>query len=194
MQELRQAIQEQARGIGGDIVQVGSFLNHRLNTALLSAMGREIAAYFKQDVPDLVLTVEASGIALALTTAQALGNIPVLFAKKSPAKNQNDALYETQVASYTKGSPYTMRLAQSLLPERTRVLIVDDFLADGEAVRGMMDLVRQAGAHTIGVAVAIEKGFQPGGKNLRQAGIRTLSLCTVSQIVDGVIHLSDQDY
>jgi len=126
-----------------------------------------------------------------MATAHALDNIPVLFAKKSPAKNQDEAMYLTQVASYTKGSPYTMRCAQALLPSDARVLIVDDFLARGEAVRGMLDLVRQAGARAVGVAVAIEKGFQEGGSQLRAQGIKLYSLSIVREIRDGIILLQD---
>ncbi len=191
LQALRQAIKEQGRGLGTDIVQVGSFLNHRLDTRLLFGMGAEIADHFREDGPSLVMTVEASGIALALATAHALGGVPVLFTKKNPAKNQNEAMYETQVASYTKGTPYTMRCAQALLPKDARVLIVDDFLARGEAVRGMLDLVSQAGARAVGVAVAIEKGFQEGGRQLREAGVKLLSLSVVREIKDGQILLQD---
>lgn len=191
MQALRQAIRERGRGLGTDIVQVGAFLNHRLDTGLLFEMGQAIAAHFEAESPSLVMTVEASGIALAMATAHALDNIPVLFAKKSPAKNQDEAMYLTQVASYTKGSPYTMRCAQALLPSDARVLIVDDFLARGEAVRGMLDLVRQAGARAVGVAVAIEKGFQEGGSQLRAQGIKLYSLSIVREIRDGLILLQD---
>lgn len=191
MEALKRAIREQGKGIGTDIVQVASFLNHRLDTALLFEMGKEIAGVFKDDAPTLVMTVEASGIALALATARALNNLPVIFCKKSQAKNQNEAMYETQVNSYTRGLPYVMRCAKALLPQGARVLVVDDFLANGEAMLGMMDLVHQAGSAVVGAAAAIEKGFQNGGKALREMGVKLLSLSVVREIRDGVILLAD---
>lgn len=191
MQALRKAILEKGSGVGRDIVQVGGFLNHRLDSALIFRMGEAIAEAFRDDAPDLVMTVEASGIALALAAAHALDDLPVLFTKKSPAKNQAEEMYETLVKSYTHGSEYTMRCARALLPKGSRVLIVDDFLADGEAVRGMRDLISQAGASNIGVAVAIEKGFQKGGAQLRAQGIKLLSLSVVREIRDGRIILED---
>jgi xanthine phosphoribosyltransferase len=191
MQALREAIAEMGTGFGKDIVQVGRFLNHRIETGLLFKMGREIAAYFMDEQPDLVMTVEASGIALAVCTAHALGDIPVLFAKKSPARNQDEALLSVPVSSYTHGTVYQMRCSRNCLPPGSRVLIVDDFLADGEAARGMMDLVAQAGATTIGVGIAIEKGFQDGGRLLREQGVKLLSLSVVREIRDGDILLQN---
>lgn len=191
MEALHRAIREQGVGIGADIVKVSGFLNHRLDTGLLFEMGRFIADRFREDAPDLVMTVEASGIALALTTAHALDGLPVLFAKKTPAKTQSADAYTAASTSFTRGTPYVMRCDKSLLPPGARVLIVDDFLANGEAVRGMMDIVKQAGATTVGVAIAIEKGFQPGGKLLREQGVKLLSLSIVREIRDGVILLAD---
>ncbi|NLX83084.1 MAG: xanthine phosphoribosyltransferase [Clostridiales bacterium] len=191
MQELREAIKKYGEGIGTDIVKVSSFLNHGLNTALLFKMGEKIAQHFAGDKPELILTVEASGIALAMTTAHALGNLPVVFCKKTPAKNLNEASYTAVCTSFTRGTSYVMRCDKALLAPGTRVLIVDDFLANGEAVRGLMDIVRKAGATTIGVAIAIEKGFQPGGKQLREQGVPLLSLSIVREIRNGHIILAD---
>lgn len=191
MQELRDAIRLMGSGIGQDIVQVGRFLNHRIDTALLQKMGRTLADHFQSEKPELVMTVEASGIALAVAAAQALGNLPVLFIKKTPASNQRDEQYTASVHSYTHGTEYEMRCAREYLPKGTRVLIVDDFLADGEAVRGMMSLVKQAQALTVGIGIAIEKGFQSGGKSLRAQGVNLLSLSIVKEIRDGKIILLD---
>lgn len=191
MQALRQAIRDEGIGIGTDIVKVSGFLNHRLNTGLLFEMGRHIAHHFKDEQPDLVMTVEASGIALAMTTAHALSNLPVLFAKKTPVKTMNTDAYTAASTSFTRGTSYVMRCDKSLLSPGTRVLIVDDFLANGEAVRGLMDIVQQAGAVTVGVAIAIEKGFQPGGRQLREQGVKLLSLSIVREIRDGKILLLD---
>lgn len=191
MQALRQAIRDEGIGIGTDIVKVSGFLNHRLNTGLLFEMGRYIADHFRDQTPGLVMTVEASGIALAMTVAHALNNLPVLFAKKTLASTQNTEAYTAHSTSFTRGSSYVMRCDKALLSPGTRVLIVDDFLANGEAVRGLMDIVRQAGAETVGVAIAIEKGFQQGGRMLREQGVRLLSLSIVQEIRDGKILLLD---
>lgn len=190
MQALHQAIREQGIGIGTDIVKVSGFLNHRLDTGLLFEMGRFIADHFRSLQPDLVMTVEASGIALAMAAAHALSDLPVLFAKKSPAKNQAADAYTAASTSFTRGGSYVMRCDKALLSPGTRVLIVDDFLANGEAVRGLMNIVHQAGAVTVGVAIAIEKGFQHGGRLLREQGVNLLSLSIVREIRDGQIILA----
>lgn len=187
MKALEDAIRQWGKGIGTDIVKVDYFLNHRIDTTLATRMGQEIAEHFRADQPSLILTVESSGIALAITTAQALGNIPVVFAKKHPASNQQGDMYTENVTSYTKGVCYQMRCAAHCFDAGARVLIVDDFLADGEAVRGMLSLTRQAGAVPVGVAVAIEKAFQKGGRALRAQGIKVLSLAAVREIRDGHI-------
>jgi xanthine phosphoribosyltransferase len=187
LKALEDAIRQWGKGIGTDIVKVDYFLNHRIDTALSVQMGQEIADYFRDDRPSLILTVEASGIALAITAAQALGNIPVVFAKKHPASNQQGDMYTENVTSFTKGVCYQMRCAAHCIHQGARVLIVDDFLADGEAIRGMLSLIRQAGAKPVGVAVAIEKAFQKGGRTLREAGVKVLSLAAVREIRDGHI-------
>lgn len=190
MEALKQAIRENGVGIGRDIVKVGHFLNHRLDTGLLFEMGTEVAAFFREDQPDLVLTVESSGIALALTTAHALGNLPVVFAKKGAARTLQSEMLSAQVHSYTRGSSYLMNCAREHIPSKARVLMVDDFLADGQAAAGLLSLINQAGASCVGLAIAIEKGFQEGGRKLRARGIKLLSLSVVTAIVDGKIHLA----
>ena len=185
MQELQQAIVEMGQGIGQSIVKVDQFLNHRIDTGLVTRMGQEIAARYAAQEPDLVLTIEASGIALALAAAHALGDIPMVFAKKSQALNQGDEMKQAQVYSFTHRTVCHVRVDPRYVPIGSRVLIVDDFLADGEAVRGMMSLVQQCGAQVVGVAIAIEKGFQPGGQRLRAEGIPLLSLAVIDEIRDG---------
>lgn len=185
MQELRQAIEKMGQGIGHSIVKVDQFLNHRIDTGLVTRMGQEIAAHYAAQEPDLVLTIEASGIALALAAAHALGDIPMVFAKKSQALNQGGEMKQAQVYSFTHRTVCHVRVDPRYVPSGSRVLIVDDFLADGEAVRGMMSLVQQCGALVVGVAIAIEKGFQPGGQRLRAEGIPLLSLAVIDEIRDG---------
>lgn len=192
MRALCEAILSKGIGIGNDIVKVDMFLNHRIDTALLHQMGEEIARHFSEKKPDIVLTVEASGIALAVAAGMRLGGIPVVFAKKSQAANQSPDMLCAPVYSFTHKQQNMIRVDRRYLPEGSRVLIVDDFLANGEAVRGMMDIIKQAGCALTGVAVAVEKGFQPGGQALRREGVDLLSLAIVDSIKDGTITLKDE--
>ena len=191
MKALNQAIAEMSKGIGNNIVKVDMFLNHRLETKLLFEMGEVLADYFREDKPDLVLTVEASGIAMAITAAHALGDIPVVFAQKGKTVVQNGDMYYAKVYSFTHKTENLIRVDKKYLPENSRVLIVDDFLADGQAVRGMLEICRQANCQAVGVGIGVEKGFQPGGKTLREEGIKLLSLAVVESIEDGHITLRD---
>lgn len=191
MKELNEAILKNGRGIGTDIVKVDMFLNHRLDTGLLFRMGEALAAHFASARPTLILTVESSGIALAMAAAHALGDLPVVFAKKHAAVNQSDDMAQAPVYSFTHKCENYIRVDRRYVPIGSRVLIVDDFLADGNAVRGLMDIVRQLDSKTVGVGIGIEKGFQKGGQELRQMGIDLMSLAVVTGVEDGVIRLKD---
>ena len=193
MEQLRKAIERQGVGIGRDIVKVDMFLNHRIDTGLLFLMGEAWADEFRGEKPDLVLTVEASGIAMAVAAAHALGDLPVVFAKKSATVVQNDDMVQAPVYSFTHKTQNMIRIDRRYLPEGSRVLIIDDFLADGQAVRGLMSLCEQRKAKVIGVGIAVEKGFQPGGRALREAGVRVKSLAIVKEIRDGKILLEEDD-
>ncbi|MBO7662267.1 MAG: xanthine phosphoribosyltransferase [Clostridia bacterium] len=193
MELLRRKILEEGKGIGNDIVKVDMFLNHRIDTELLYAMGEAWAEAFRADRPDLVLTVEASGIAMAVAAAHAMGNLPVVFAKKSKTAVQGQETVQAPVYSFTHKTQNMIRIERRYLPEGSRVLIIDDFLADGQAVRGMMSLCEQQKATVIGVGIAVEKGFQPGGKALREQGIHLKSLAVVDRIEDGQIILRPDD-
>lgn len=193
MEELRRMILEQGRGIGTEIVKVDMFLNHRIDTELLFKMGEAWAEEFRSEKPDLVLTVEASGIAMAVAAAHALGDIPVVFAKKSGTVVQNEETVQAPVYSFTHKTQNMIRIERKYLPEGSRVLIIDDFLADGQAAHGMIDLCMQQKAIVVGVGIAVEKGFQPGGRMLRQAGIHLKSLAIVEGIEEGEILLQPED-
>ena len=156
-------------------------------------MGEAWAREFREEKPDLVLTVEASGIAMAVAAAHALGDIPVVFAKKSATVVQNEGMIQAPVYSFTHKTQNMIRIDRRYLPEGSRVLIIDDFLADGEAVRGMMSLCGQQKAAVVGVGIAVEKGFQPGGKKLRENGVHLKSLAVVERIEDGKIILREDD-
>ena len=193
MEELRRMILEKGKGIGADIVKLDMFLNHRIDTKLLFAMGEAWADEFRGDKPDLVLTVEASGIAMAVAAAHALGDLPVVFAKKSNTAVLNNETVQAQVYSFTHKTQNTIRIERRYLPEGSRVLIIDDFLADGQAVDGMLAICKKQKATVIGVGVAVEKGFQPGGKKLREAGVHLKSLAIVDRIENGNIVLRPEN-
>ena len=191
MRELREAITRYGQAVGQDVIKVDMFLNHRIDTALLFKMGEELASRFKVEKPDLILTVEASGIALALTTARAMGDLPVVFAKKSATVVQSPDLAEAKVYSFTHKRENVIRVDKKYLPQGSRVLIIDDFLADGQACQGMMALCAQTACPIVGIGVGIEKGFMQGGRNLRAMGIKLTSLAVVTGIEDGKILLAD---
>ena len=191
MEALRKAILEQGKGIGDNIVKVDMFLNHRLDTRLMFDMGRELADYFRKDAPELVLPVEASGIAIALTAAHFLGDIPVVFAKKAGTSTQSADMYTAVAHSFTHGNDNTLRVDRRYLPAGSRVLVVDDFLADGQASHALISIAQQAQCNLVGVGIAVEKGFQPGGRQLREAGVNLKSLAIVESIEDGKIKLAE---
>lgn len=191
MKELRNAIEIFGRGMGEDIVKVDMFLNHRIDTKLLFQMGDAFAEEFREDRPTLVLTVESSGIALAVAAARALGHLPVVFAKKSENKVQTGDVAQAPVYSFTHKKEYQVRVEKRYIPQGSRVLIIDDFLADGNAVKGLMQLCQQLDSKVVGVGIAVEKGFQPGGQKLRAQGIHLKSLAIVTGIENGKIQLLD---
>ncbi|MBR4080784.1 MAG: xanthine phosphoribosyltransferase [Clostridia bacterium] len=191
MQLLKEAILRDGVGIGTEIVKVDCFLNHRIDVGLSTAMGQAFYEAFREDQVDLILTVEASGIAPAITTAQSFGNIPVVFAKKGDHRNVGSDVYTAQVYSFTHQKMNTVCVSRKYLPAGSRVLIIDDFLANGEAIEGLREIIRQAGCTLAGAGVCVEKGFQPGGQKLRDAGVKVVSLAVVDAIVDGKIVLRD---
>lgn len=191
MKELVEAIRARGVGVGTDIVKVDMFLNHRLDTDLFVKMGQAFAQAFAADRPELVLTVEASGIAAALTTAMACGNLPVVFAKKSRTRNVTGDVYESRVFSFTHGVENHIRVSREYLPKGARVLIIDDFLANGEAAEGLCDIVRQAQATVVGIGICVEKSFQPGHQKLVDEGYHVVSLAKVKAISDGRLLVED---
>lgn len=167
----------------GNILKVDSFLNHQLDPQLFYEMAQEIKRLFAGERIDKVLTVEASGIAMAVMTGYALG-CKAAFAKKSKSKNISDSVYSSEVVSFTHGNTNTVILSKEYLHPGERVLIVDDFLATGAALIGLRDIVQQAGAELVGAAIAIEKVFQGGGNQLRAEGMRIESLARIAATSD----------
>ena len=178
MELLQERIRREGRVLPGNIVKVDGFLNHRVDTRLLEDIADEFAKYFDTSKITVVLTAEASGIALATICAQKYG-VPMLFAKKAKSDNIESGLYQSEVFSYTYKKRVTLLVSQEWLNADDHVLIIDDFMARGEAMRGLCDIVKEAGAELVGIGVAVEKGFQHGGDRLREAGIPLHSLAII---------------
>lgn len=171
----------------GGILKVDSFLNHQIDVSLMNEIGKEFARLFCGKEINKILTIEASGIGIACVVAQYFGNVPVVFAKKTESLNLSGDVYTTDIHSYTKNKSYTARVDKKYLSDGDKVLIIDDFLANGEAALGLMRLVSMAGAETVGVGICIEKAFQKGGELIRSRGIELHSLAIVDIKDDGKI-------
>lgn len=168
------------------IIKVDSFLNHQIDVELLDKIGEEFYNLFKDEKIDKIVTIEASGIAIAVMAARYF-KVPVVFGKKTESKNLDKDTYEADVFSYTKGKSYTVRISKKYLNKGENILILDDFMAKGKASEGLIKIVEEAGCHVSGVGIVIEKGFQDGGKNVRESGYRLESLAIVENIVNGEI-------
>jgi len=188
MNALKERIVADGVAIGTEIVKVDSFLNHQIDVALLDEVGREFAERFQDCEVSKILTVEASGIAVACMAARNFGNIPVVFAKKTSPNTMTEEFYGAVVKSFTKGTSSIVRVSRKFLNQSDKVLILDDFLAHGEAALGMAELVEQAGAKLAGVGAVIEKQFQGGSRRLREKGVRVESLAVIESIRDGKIN------
>ncbi|PKM84533.1 MAG: xanthine phosphoribosyltransferase [Firmicutes bacterium HGW-Firmicutes-11] len=190
MQELKDRILKDGQAIGDDIIKVDSFLNHQIDVTLLSAIGKEFRDRFADTDANKILTIEASGIAIACAAAWHMGGIPVVFAKKAAPNTMTDGYYFTEITSFTKRSVSRVIVSKKYLGPEDRVLIIDDFLAHGEAASGLAGLAKQSGAKICGFGAVIEKEFQGGGDKLRGLGYRVESLAVVSSIEDGKIKFS----
>lgn len=176
----------------GEILKVDNFLNHQIDVDLVTALGREFYDIFGSDGINKILTVESSGIAIAFAAAQFF-KVPVVFAKKGQHKNVGNDVYRCESFSYTKGVPYEMSVSKAYLSDKDTVLIVDDFLANGAAARCLINIINQAGAKLAGIGIAIEKGFQNGGKELRDLGIKVSSLAVIDSMTDDSISFRSDD-
>ena len=186
MKILEDMILERGIAVNEDILKVDSFVNHQVDPELMKNIGDEFAEHFKGQGITKVATIESSGIAPALMTALAL-NVPMLILKKQPSKILNQDLYQTVVTSYTKGTSYELTLSKNFISENDHVLIIDDFLANGEAATGAIRLIRKAHAPIAGVGILIEKSFQPGYEKLTEQGIDVYSLARIAKLGEGVI-------
>lgn len=179
MKLLEDRIRQDGVVKAGGVLKVDSFLNHQLDVALLEELAGEFHRLFRDEDVTKILTIEASGIAVATLTAQKFA-VPALFAKKTKTKNIAGAVYTTPVESFTHGVTYQVMVSQDFLLPGDRVLLIDDFLANGKALEGLWSLVKQAGATAVGAGVCVEKAFQPGGDALRKSGLRVEALARIA--------------
>ncbi|MBP3328560.1 MAG: xanthine phosphoribosyltransferase [Clostridia bacterium] len=186
MELLKKRIVQDGNTIGNDVVKVDMFLNHQIDVELLNEIGKEFRKRFSSDKITKIVTIEASGIGIACIVAQYFG-VPVIFAKKGANRNVGDNLYKADVYSFTKGTTTTIGISKDYLSKNDHVLIVDDFMANGKAVHGLLNILNQAGATVEGIGIVIEKGFQPGGDSLRSLGYKVESLAVIKSIDDGNI-------
>ena len=187
MELLERKIQSEGVALDGHVLKVDGFLNHQIDIPFLAELAGYVYSEFENEGVNKILTVEASGIAIAALVAEKFGS-KMRFAKKSRTSNIGDeSVYTAQVRSFTHGVTNNIIVNKKYLGKGDRVLVVDDFLARGEAMRGMIDIVSQSGATLVGVVSAIEKGFQGGGDELREKGVRVLSLAVIDEMSPGYI-------
>jgi xanthine phosphoribosyltransferase len=186
MELLKERIRRDGKVKDGNIIKVDGFLNHQIDINLLEEIGKEFRRIFDGENITKVITIEASGIAVACLTAMYF-NVPVVFAKKSESKNIDGEVYRSKVTSYTRGRDYTVILEKKYLTPDDRILIIDDILATGKAQRGLLDISKQAGAYVAGIGVVIEKGFQGGGDQLRAEGYNVQSLAIIDSMENNTV-------
>ena len=183
MKKLEERILRDGTVKPGGILKIDNFLNHQIDPELCYEMAEEIYRLYADEKPNKILTIEASGISIA-TMAGYVFKVPVVFAKKAMSKNISDEVYATEVFSFTKQVSKTVVASKEYINAGDRILIIDDFLAMGSALEGLLDIIDQAGAEAVGAAIVVEKAFQPGGEKLRARGLRIESLARVASMSD----------
>lgn len=190
MKELKNRILIEGAAVNSDILKVDSFINHQIDPVLMYHIGQEFAGHFQNQGITKIATIESSGIAPALMTAHCM-ELPLIILKKQPSKVLNDSLYQTEVNSFTKETSYELTVSTRVISEKDHVLIIDDFLANGEAVTGAMRLLRKAHATIAGIGVLIEKSFQPGREKLTSQGIEVYALARIRSMESGRIEFME---
>jgi len=190
MQELKDRILQEGQALSKEVLKVDSFLNHQIDPFLIQRMGQAFAAYFKEKQPTKILTVESSGIAPAVFAGLEL-EVPVIFARKHKSLTLTSDLYTSDVYSYTKQTTNTISVSNHFIKSEDRVLIIDDFLANGQAIKGMLDICNQAGAEPVGAGIVIEKSWQKGRKMLEDEGVDVYSLARIKELDEGKIEFID---
>ena len=192
MRLLKEKIKNEGIVLNNSILKVDAFLNHQIDPELMMELGREFSKRFADKKETKILTVESSGIAVALTTALFF-HVPVVFARKQKPSTMNENLYSTKVFSFTKNVTNNVSVSKKFLPPGENILILDDFLANGEAAMGLVDLVHQAGSNVVGIGIVIEKSFQPGRQRLIEAGYQVESLARIKAFEKGQIVFADDN-
>lgn len=195
MELLKERIRKDGKVKAGNVLKVDAFLNHQMDIELFEEIGREFKRRFADVEVNKILTIEASGIGIACIAARSF-HVPVVFAKKTQTKNIAGDVYTTQVQSYTHGKVYDIIVAKEFLGKGDKVLLIDDFLANGKALEGLIELVEVSGAELAGAGIVIEKGFQAGGDALRARGVRLESLAVVEHMEEetgGIVFRGDAD-
>ena len=190
MELLNKKILENAEILPGAVLRVDSFLNHQIDVELVSACGKEWYERFKDEGITKILTIESSGIGIACLTAQYFG-VPVVYAKKTRSATIGDDFYSTKVVSYTHGQVYEVYISKKFINPGDKILLIDDFLANGSALKVLIHLAEMGGAEIAGAGIVIEKAYQNGGKNLRELGYRIESLAKIKEMTDDKIVLED---
>lgn len=185
MKLLEDRIIKDGKILEGDIIKVDSFLNHQLDIKFLNTLAEDVAKYFKNKNINKILTIEASGIAFATVISENMNYIPVVFSKKKKTLNIGDSLWQSHVKSYTTKKDYMISVSKEFIGKGDNLLIVDDFLAEGNALRGLIDISKKAGANIEGISVAVEKGYQGGGDYVRKLGYDLYSLAIIDSIENG---------
>ncbi|HDX9491042.1 xanthine phosphoribosyltransferase [Bacillus thuringiensis] len=192
MKVLQEKILNEGKVLSGDVLKVDAFLNHQIDPVLMQEIGKEFAKRFKEENITKIVTIESSGIAPAVMAALELG-VKVIFARKRKSLTLQDNMYVANVYSFTKQETNEISLSRNHIDENDRMLIIDDFLANGQAALGLMSLVEQAGASIAGIGIVIEKAFQDGGKKLREQGVRVESLAEIASLDNGTVTFVQQE-
>ncbi|MGH0430082.1 MULTISPECIES: xanthine phosphoribosyltransferase [Bacillus] len=192
MKVLQEKILNEGKVLSGDVLKVDAFLNHQIDPVLMQEIGKEFAKRFKEENITKIVTIESSGIAPAVMAALELG-VKVVFARKRKSLTLQDNMYVAKVYSFTKQETNEISLSRNHIDENDHVLIIDDFLANGQAALGLMSLVEQAGASIAGIGIVIEKAFQDGGKKLREQGVRVESLAEIASLDNGTVTFVQQE-
>lgn len=192
MKALEEKIRLEGVALSETVLKVDSFINHQVDPVLMQQIGEAFAAAFKDKGITKVFTIESSGIAPALYTAAALG-VPMVILKKQTSKTLSGEVFQTNITSFTKGTSYELTLSKKYISPDDRILVIDDFLANGEAASGASHLVSLGGAEIAGIGILIEKSFQRGRKRLEDAGYKVTSLARISRLSKGVIEFTEAD-
>ena len=192
MKELELRILEEGRALDGDVLKIDSFLNHQVDTLLLEHVGEEFRRLFDDPEINKILTIESSGIAIATFTARHYNYIPVVFGKKMAASNMSEETFSSHVHSFTRNRDFVVSVAKNYLNPGDKVLIIDDFLATGDALRALIDICHQAGATVAGCGIVVEKTYMGGAKVVRDAGVRLESLAKISYMDKDIIQFESE--